>query len=139
MVRAAVPWCGVLRGAVLLWQGEGDLKGRYLAASCGSVSGCSKRDWSSLLLGLRHANERLQNDGVPRVNLKIAVRITAILVEQPGGLQMGASPIPDCTVQVRALLCPAAPSAVPPPPGRGGARSRPLTPAAMSARVLSVR
>jgi hypothetical protein len=66
-----------------------------MAAACGSIVGCSKRDWSTLLLGLKQANEALGKEGHEHVTLRIAVRIQAILGHSAdGGQQLSkASPL----------------------------------------------
>jgi hypothetical protein len=61
----------------------------YIAAACGSIVGCSKRDWSTLLLGLKQANEALGKEGHEHVMLRIAVRIQAIIgLSADGGQQL---------------------------------------------------
>lgn len=59
----------------------------YMAAACGTIVGCSKRDWSTLLLGLKQANEALGKEGHEHVTLRIAVRIQAIIGQSADGSQ----------------------------------------------------
>jgi hypothetical protein len=40
--------------------GRGSKPMGYMAAACGSIDGCSKRDWSTLLLGLKQVKHAMQ-------------------------------------------------------------------------------